>query len=93
MDNNNVMREYRKIKYKYVTWTTWDGKFCSGYTCDDKKLLKGLNTISFGAKTIIEMQDLIDDYIDRRSDHLQKQQQYNLAEQEFMAKYGTLYAD
>ncbi len=84
---------YRKIKYKYVTWTTWDGKFCSGYTCDDKKLLEGLNTISFGAKTIIEMQDLIDDYIDRRSDHLRKQQQYNLAEQEFMAKYGTLYAD
>ncbi len=93
MDNNNEMRQYRKIKYKYVTWTTWDGKFCSGYTCDDKKLLKGLNTISFGAKTIVEMQDLIDDYIDRRSDHLQKQQQYNLAEQEFMAKYGTLYAD
>jgi len=39
------------------------------------------------------MQDLIDDYVDRRSDHLQKQQQYNLAEQEFMAKYGTLHAD
>jgi len=93
MDNNNVMRQYRKIKYKYVTWTTWDGKFCSGYTCDDKKLLEGLNTISFGAKTIIEMQDLIDDYIDRRRYHLQKQQQYNLAEQEFMAKYGTLHAD
>ena len=93
MDNNNVMREYRKIKYKYVTWTTWDGKFCSGYTCDDKKLLKGLDTVSFGAKTINEMQDKIDDYVDRRSDHFQKQQQYNLAEQEFMAKYGTLYAD
>jgi len=93
MDNNNVMREYRKIKYKYVTWTTWDGKFCTGYHCEDKKLLKDLNTTSFGAKTIIEMQDLIDDYIDRRSDHLHKQKLYNLAEQEFMAKYGTLYAD
>ena len=93
MDNNNVMREYRNIKYKYVTWTTWDGKLCTGYHCEDKKLLEGLNTVSFGAKTIIEMQDLIDDYVDRRSDHLQKQQQYNLAEQEFMAKYGTLYAD
>ena len=93
MDNNNVMREYRNIKYKYVTWTTWDGKICTGYHCEDKKLLEGLNTVSFGAKTIIEMQDLIDDYVDRRSDHLQKQQQYNLAEQEFMAKYGTLYAD
>ena len=93
MDNNNVMRQYRNIKYKYVTWTTWDGKFCTGYTCNDKKLLEGLNTVSFGAKTIVEMQDLIDDYIDRRSDHLYKQKLYNLAEQEFMAKYGTLYAD
>ena len=93
MDNNNAMRQYRNIKYKYVTWTTWDGKLCTGYHCEDKKLLEGLNTVSFGAKTINEMQDLIDDYVDRRNDHLQKQQQYNLAEQEFMAKYGTLYAD
>ena len=93
MDNNNVMREYRKIKYEFKEWKTWDGKYASGYTCSDPKLLKGLNTVSFGAQTIVEMQDKIDDYVDRRSDHLQKQQQYNLAEQEFMAKYGTLYAD
>ncbi len=93
MDNNNVMRQYRNIKYKYVTWTTWDGKICTGYTCNDKKLLEGLNTVSFGAKTIVEMQDKIDDYVDRRRYHLYKQQQYNLAEQEFMAKYGTLHAD
>ena len=84
---------YRKVKFKFVEWTTWDGKYASGYHCEDKKLLEGLNTVSFGAKTINEMQDLIDDYVDRRNDHLQKQQQYNLAEQEFMAKYGTLYAD
>ncbi len=76
---------YRKIKYKYVTWTTWDGKFCSGYTCDDKKLLKGLDTVSFGAKTIVEMQDLIDDYIDRKSDHLKSQALYDRAMDEFMA--------
>ncbi len=93
MDNNNVMREYRKIKYKYVTWTTWDGKFCTGYHCEDKKLLEGLNTTSFGTKTIVEMQDKIDDYVDRRRYHLHKQQQYNLAEQEYMEKYGTLHAD
>mgnify|MGYP003142517635 CR=1 FL=1 len=84
---------YRKIEFKYVTWTTWNGKFCTGYHCEDKKLLEGLNTTSFGTKTIVEMQDKIDDYVDRRRYHLYKQQQYNLAEQEYMEKYGTLYAD
>ncbi len=86
MDNNNVMREYRKIKYKYVTWTTWDGKFCSGYTCDDKKLLEGLDTVSFGAKTINEMQDKIDHYVDNRTENLENQALYNRAMDEFMAK-------
>ena len=86
MDNNNVMREYRNIKYKYVTWTTWNGKLCTGYHCEDKKLLKGLNTVSFGAKTITEMQDKIDHYVDRRSDHLESQALENRAMDEFMAK-------
>jgi hypothetical protein len=86
MDNNNVMREYRNIKYKYVTWTTWNDKICTGYHCEDKKLLEGLNTVSFGTKTIIEMQDLIDDYVDRRSDHLESQALENRAMDEFMAR-------
>ena len=76
---------YRKIKYKYVTWTTWNGKTCTGYHCADKKLLEGLNTVSFGTKTIVEMQDLIDDYIDRRNDHLESQALENRAMDEFMA--------
>ena len=50
------------------------------------QLLKGLNTVSFGAKTIVEMQDMIDDYIDRRSDHLKFKAQYGKAMDEFMRK-------
>ena len=55
MDNNNVMREYRNIKYKYVTWTTWNGKICTGYHCEDKKLLEGLNTVSYGYSFLISV--------------------------------------
>ena len=77
---------YRKVNFEYKEWKTWDGKFASGYTCSDQKLLKGLNTVSFGAKTIVEMQDMIDDYIDRRSDHLKFKAQYGKAMDEFMKK-------
>ena len=49
--------------------------------------------MSFGTKTINEMQETIDDYIDNRQEHLDDQQQYDLAELEFMNKYGTLNAD
>lgn len=86
MDNNNVMREYRNIKYKYVTWTTWDGKLCTGYHCEDKKLLKGLNTVSFGTKTIIEMQEMIDHYVDNRVENLESQALEDRAMNEFMTR-------
>ena len=86
IDNNNVMREYRNIKYKYVTWTTWNGKLCTGYHCEDKKLLEGLNTVSFGTKTINEMQDKIDHYVDNRTENLKNQALENRAMDEFMAK-------
>ena len=86
MDNNNVMREYRNIKYKYVTWTTWDGKLCTGYHCEDKKLLEGLNTVSFGAKTINEMQEMIDHYVDNRVENLESQALEDRAMNEFMAR-------
>jgi hypothetical protein len=91
MDNNNM--KYRNIKYSYHEWKTWTGKLATGYHCEDKALLKGLNTVSFGTKTINEMQETIDDYIDNRQEHFDDQQQYDLAELEFMNKYGTLNAD
>ena len=80
------MKQYRNIPFKYVEWTTWNGKTATGYHCEDKSLLEGLNTVSFGTKTIVEMQDLIDDYIDRRNDHLESQALENRAMDEFMAR-------
>ena len=84
---------YRKVKFKFVEWTTWDGKYASGYHCEDKKLLEGLNTVSFGTKTINEMQDLIDDYVDNKKEKLNNQYLYDQAEAEFMMTYGTQNAD
>ena len=78
--------KYRNINYKYVEWTTWNGKTCTGYHCEDKALLKDLNIISFGAKTIIEMQDFIDEYVDNRQEHLESQALEDKAMDEFMAK-------
>ena len=78
------MKQYRNIPFKYVEWTTWNDKICTGYHCEDKKLLEGLNTVSFGAKTINEMQDLIDDYVDNRVENLESQALEDRAMDEFM---------
>ena len=78
------MKQYRNIPFKYVEWTTWNGKTATGYHCEDKKLLEGLNTVSFGAKTINEMQDLIDDYVDNRVENLESQALEDRAMDEFM---------
>ena len=86
MDNNNTMKQYRNIPFKYVEWTTWNGKTSTGYHCEDKALLEGLDTISFGTKTIIEMQDKIDNYIDNASENKFHQYQQDLAMDEFMAR-------
>ena len=87
MDNKNM--RYNNTKYEYVEWTTWDGKKCSGYHCEDKALLKGLNTESFGTKTEVEMHKEIDNYIYNRNLVLRSQKLYDDAECEFMEKYGT----
>ena len=86
MDNNNVMKQYRNIPFKYVEWTTWNGKTATGYHCEDKALLEGLDTISFGTKTIIEMQEMIDHYVDNRVENLESQALEDRAMNEFMAR-------
>ena len=86
MDNNNVMKQYRNIPFKYVEWTTWNGKTCTGYHCEDKSLLEGVNTTSFGAKTIIEMQEMIDHYVDNRIENLESQALEDRAMDEFMTR-------
>ena len=45
MDNNNAMKQYRNIPFKYVEWTTWNGKTSTGYHCEDKSLLEGVDKV------------------------------------------------
>ena len=93
MDNiidMNKEYKYRKIPFTYHEWTTFDGKLATGYHCEDEKLLDGLNTVSFGAITITEMQDKIDNYIDNRKENLEQQRQYDKAEAEYYEKWGTV---
>tara|TARA_R100001460_G_C3490796_1_gene169322 strand:+ start:408 stop:704 length:297 start_codon:yes stop_codon:yes gene_type:complete len=91
IDENTI--DYRGIKFYYKEWITYDGKQANGYQCNDTTLLKGLNTVSFGAQNITEMCYKIDDYIDNKTQKLKDQAMYDKAEQEFMEKYGTLHAD
>jgi flagellar capping protein FliD len=86
----NKEYKYRKVPYTYHVWTTFDGRLATGYHCEDEKLLDGLNTVSFGAITITEMQDKIDNYIDNRKENLKWQAQYDKAEAEYYEKYGTV---
>lgn len=50
--------EYRKTKYSYKEW----GEF----RCNDVELLKDVDTTSFGTKTLDEMHERIDQYLDSR---------------------------
>jgi len=82
--------QYRNVTYKYHEWITWDNNKASGYQCNDKELLKGINTISFGAKTKAEMHTKIDHYIDNRQENIEQQKQYDKAEAAYYEKYGTV---
>lgn len=93
MDNINDMNKeykYRNIKFKYIEWKTWNGKLATGYSCNDKKLLKDLNIVSFSAQTINEMQEKIDDYIDNKQEKLDNQMLSDRAMAEYYAKWGTV---
>ena len=85
MDNINM--RHRNIKYSYKEWYTWDEKRATGYHCDDKTLLKGLDTWSFGAQTKADMIKRIDDLIDNNSKHQYSQLLTNKAMDEFMNRY------
>ena len=56
--------EYRGIKYRYKTWTTWDNQEASCFGCSDKNLLQNVSTTSFETKTLEELHDTIDYYLD-----------------------------
>ena len=85
MDNINM--RHRNIKYSYKEWYTWDEKLATGYHCDDKTLLKGLDTWSFGTKTKADMIKRIDDLIDNNNKHQYSQLLTNKAMDEFMNRY------
>jgi len=56
--------EYRGIKYYYKTWLTWDNQEASCFSCSDKNLLQHVSTVSFESRTIEELHETIDYYLD-----------------------------
>ena len=79
--------KHRNVKYSFNEWYTWDEKRATGYHCDDKTLLKGLDTWSFGTKTKADMIKRIDDLIDNNSKHQYSQLLTNKAMDEYMNRY------
>ena len=87
--NENII-EYRGVQFSYNEWITFDGNQATGYHCEDPKILNGLSTKSFGAQTINEMCEKINDYIDNREEKLEWQRKYDKAEAEYYEKWGTV---
>ena len=89
MDNINVNNnmKHRNVKYSFNEWYTWDEQRKTGYHCDDKNLLKGLDTWSFGTQTKSDMIKRIDDLLDNNKKHQHSQKLTNKAMDDFMARY------
>jgi len=77
------MLEYRDVKFEYKEWRTWNNQLACGYTCEDQKILEGIDTVSFGARSLDEMHSKIDSYIDNRSSNLELKEMSDKAIQEF----------
>jgi len=77
------MLEYRNVKFEYKEWRTWNNQLACGYTCEDQKILEGINTVSFGARSLDEMHTKIDDYINNRVRNLELKEMSDKAIQEF----------
>jgi len=89
MDNINVNNnmKHRNVKFSFNEWYTWDEQRKTGYHCDDKNLLKGLDTWSFGTQTKSDMIKRIDDLLDNNKKHQHSQKLTNKAMDDFMARY------
>ena len=59
-------RIYRGVKYTKNKSTTWDGVEFDSYHCNDKKLLDGLDTVSFTKLSEQDMKSEIDQLIDKK---------------------------
>jgi hypothetical protein len=84
--NNKDVLNYRGVEYTYSEWTTYNGKPASGYTCEDKKLLEGVNLASFSTTTKKDMLERIDDRIDNKDFYLEMQKISDAACAEFYDK-------
>jgi hypothetical protein len=77
---------YRDVLYTFHEWKTWNGKQAEGWKCDDKELLKYVDTSSFGTKTQDQMFERIDDYIDNKARHIKMKELNQKACAEFYDK-------
>jgi hypothetical protein len=59
-------RIYRGVKYTKNKSTTWDGVEFDSYHCNDKKILDGLDTVSFTKLSEQDMKSEIDQLIDKK---------------------------
>jgi hypothetical protein len=57
---------YRDVEFYFHEWKNQKGKRLSEFTCDDKKLLKDLETSSFVANDLDSMHNKINYFIDNR---------------------------
>lgn len=79
---------YKGVKYEYEEWKTFDGKQASAFYCRDKQLLKEYQTVQFGAKTLDEMHEKIDYYLDNVEQEKANRKLRDKAVQEFYASMG-----
>ncbi len=76
---------YKGIKYEYEEWKTFDGKQAGAFYCRDKKLLKEYQAVQFGAKTLDEMHEKIDYYLDNVEQEKSRRKLNMKAAKEFYA--------
>ena len=75
--------KYRGVNYNFQQWVTWNGKLASGYSCEDRALLRDLSSQNITSKTHEEMIDLIDFYIEAYSDLLYTQEMTSMHTQQY----------
>jgi len=85
--------KHRGVNYCFKQWVTYNGKLASGYSCEDRNLLRSLTVQSITAKTNEEMIDLIDFYIEAYSDLLYTQELSVNAVRSWFETYPNDYKD
>lgn len=84
---------YKGVKYEFTEWTTYDGEKASAFYCSDKILLKEYDTVSFGTKTLDEMHEKIDYYLQNSSRQKGIRELTMKAAQEFYSSMGEYKGD